>query len=109
MGSAAVVELRKYNRVSPDHLYAMIGEEFVRVDNISPAGICIGRPVSGFSTKDIRLWIVPVVSDLLDMHKAVAIQGHIVGQSDDQIRIVFSAVNHQLANMIHRYQASRQN
>jgi hypothetical protein len=103
MYAANVVELRKNERLSPADFYALVGDEAVHVDNISVAGICIDRPEQEFPGKNVCFWIVPLFQGFLDESRAVEVNGHIVGQSNDKIRIVFSTVNHDLSNMIQSY------
>jgi hypothetical protein len=103
MAATNVAELRKYNRFVPDDLFAVIGETVVHVENISAAGICLRRPNVDFTNRNVQFQIAPVVDDKLAMHRAVEILGHIVGTTDDKVRIVFSAVNYELANLIQHY------
>jgi hypothetical protein len=105
MEAGNVVEFRKYNRVSIDELYALVDDEIVHVDNISPAGLCIHRPKAEFSERNVHFWVVPLVHDLLDTERAVEIHGHVVGYTGDKVRIVFSSVNYDLAGIIQRYKA----
>ena len=107
MNATNIVELRRNDRFSPNDLFAVVGEEIVHVDNISVAGICINRPANDFIGRNVRFWVAPVSHGFLDETRAVEVDGHIVGRSEDRVRIVFSTVSYDLSNMIHRYKATQ--
>ena len=107
MEAANVIELRQYSRFSPDTLFALVNDEIVHVENLSAAGICISRPSVEISTRNTQLWIVPLSHGFLDMNRAVQINGHVVGHSQDSIRIVFSSVNYELSNIIQLYKTAK--
>lgn len=107
MNATNIVELRRDDRFSPNDLFAVVGDEIVHVHNISVAGICINRPANDFADRNVRFWIAPVSHGLLDETRAVEVNGHIVGHTEDRVRIVFSTVGYDLSNMIQRHKAAQ--
>ncbi|MDR3439053.1 hypothetical protein [Telmatospirillum sp.] len=103
MKTATVIELRKYRRQISRDLFALFDDEIVRVVNISIAGICIERPAGAFPSRNIEFLVVPRAGNDLDIVRAIPVQGHIVGETGDHLRIVFASVNHALSNIIGCY------
>ncbi len=107
MEAANIIELRRHVRLAPDDVFALVGDEIVQVVNMSAAGICMDRPRADFAGKQVEFWVVPRSNGFLDMNRAVQVLGHVVGRSETQVRVVFSSVNYELANLIRRYQACK--
>lgn len=101
---AEVIDLRKFRRFSGDGVTAQVGHELVHVIDISVAGLRLARPASWVSCRHVELRLIPLVKTGLDYHRAIPVQGHIVGDGPDHLRIAFASVTSALANVIGRHE-----
>jgi len=97
---AEIVELRNHRRVGGHSMVARIGEELVEIFNISVAGIKVARPRAWRAHRNLDFQIIPQVGAVIEPRHAIAVQGHVVGDGPDHLRIVFSAISHALAHVI---------
>lgn len=101
---AVIVDLREYHRATGGGVVAQVGSEIVEVIDISVAGVRLSRPNASLPRRNLEFRIIPASSVGLDLHRAIPVCGHIVGEGDDHLRIAFAAVTVALANIIGRYE-----
>ncbi|HLN23856.1 MAG TPA: hypothetical protein VK558_07715 [Patescibacteria group bacterium] len=100
---AQLIDLREYPRFDGDGFVAQIGQELVKVIDISIAGVRLERAENWISCRNIEFQIIPVLGNELDHFRAVDVRGHVVGVDTSQLRIVYAAVSMALANVIGCY------
>lgn len=101
---AKIIDLRSFLRASGDGVIALVGSEFVKVIDISVAGVRLARPDSPLPHRNVQFRIIPRTETGLDIYRAIPVCGHIVGDGADHVRIAFSSVTTALAHLIDRYQ-----
>lgn len=99
-----VVDLREYHRATGEGVVAQVGNEIVEVIDISVAGVRLSRPLGSLPRRNLEFRIIPVSSAGPDVHRAIPVSGHIVGEDCLHLRIAFAAVTTALANVIGRYE-----
>ena len=97
---AQIMELRNYRRVVGHSMVAQIGDEIVEIFNISVAGIKVARPRDWQAHRNLDFQIIPQSGAVIEPRHAIPVHGHVVGDSPDHLRIVFSAITHALATVI---------
>jgi hypothetical protein len=95
-----IIEHRKFRRYTGEGFVVQIGQDIVEAMNISVAGIRVARPPAWASRRQVEFRLVPRIDTFLDMHQAVPVTGHVVGEGADHLRIAFASVNSALATII---------
>lgn len=100
MGQA--IDRRAFPRHRGDGIVARLNSESIKVIDLSSAGIRIERPRSWNFLKDIKLQILHSASEN-SIARMIPVIGHVVGETEDHLRIAFTSMSPGLAELIDIY------